>query len=337
MTSSLEITGISPQSHQLRERVRMVSELKTPVCILGHPGTEIDTVARMIHITGSRAEQPFMRLDCSIHSSESLQRRLFGVETGFPADDAPAGCALRWAKGGTLFLDDVDELSLHVQKNLVDYLKSQDRLAIARQASQVTGGWETSGQQVEQEDVSIRLIVASRVDLAEMVQTNQFRGDLFQYVTRNVIAVPSLKERACDIGLITESILRQLAVKEGRHPLQLSQEAFDRLESYDWPGNVDELEDVLARVQAVERGTTVTAEMISSWLATPETNTETEPEGLSLKEMERKLIEATLARFGGHRERTAKALKIGVRTLSGKLRDYGYPPRGGPGSNRRAA
>jgi DNA-binding NtrC family response regulator len=106
----------------------------------------------------------------------------------------------------------------------------------------------------------------------------------------------------------------------------------DCLKNYSWPGNARELENVILRCCALSDGDTIMTQDVLPWLETSAQAGE-EP-GLTLREMERKLIEATFNRYGGNRELTAKALDIGIRTLSGKLREYGYPPRGGPGSNR---
>jgi len=106
---------------------------------------------------------------------------------------------------------------------------------------------------------------------------------------------------------------------------------------HDWPGNVRELKNVIERTCSIEKGNKLTAEMIRPWIVENETEELSVSVGLTLREMERKLIESTFERFGGNREKTAKSLQIGLRTLSGKLREYGYPPRGGPGSNRKAA
>jgi DNA-binding NtrC family response regulator len=136
-----------------------------------------------------------------------------------------------------------------------------------------------------------------------------------------------------DLPVLAEHFLQQCSVKEGQPIRRVSEEALHRLLTYSWPGNARELENVIARCCSLTNAPVISAEEIEPWLE--QTDESTELPGLTLREMERKLIEATFNRFGGNRELTAKALKIGIRTLSGKLREYGYPPRGGPGSNRQ--
>ena len=114
-------------------------------------------------------------------------------------------------------------------------------------------------------------------------------------------------------------------------------DALHVLQSYDWPGNVRELENMVERACALDWGSKLTTEMLVPWMSKECSSDGPDAlPGMTLAEMERKLIEAAFNRFAGNREKTAKALQIGIRTLSGKLREYGYPPRGGPGSNAKA-
>ncbi len=160
---------------------------------------------------------------------------------------------------------------------------------------------------------------------------------LYECLTACSIHVPPVRERLQDIGLLTEHILNHLAVVEGKPVKRLSVEVLKTLRSHDWPGNLRELENVIERACSLDETSLLTVETIAPWIARTLQAEPLEPSGLSLREMERKLIETTFARCQGNREHTARLLKIGIRTLSGKLREYGYPPRGGPGSNRRLA
>ena len=130
-----------------------------------------------------------------------------------------------------------------------------------------------------------------------------------------------------------EHFIGEISLKEGRPPRSVSTEALQLLENHPWPGNVRELQNVIERACTIEVGGAIGAESIRPWLQNESGEDNVEGVGMTLREMERKLIESTFARCNGNRERTAQILKIGLRTLSGKLREYGYPPRGGPGSN----
>ena len=136
---------------------------------------------------------------------------------------------------------------------------------------------------------------------------------------------------------MTEYFLRRVAGREGKPSRSIMIEALHVLQNYEWPGNVRELENLIERACALDWGAKLTAAMIEPWMSKESQNDDSDAlPGMTLAEMERKLIEATFNRFAGNREKTAKALQIGIRTLSGKLREYGYPPRGGPGSNIKA-
>ena len=145
---------------------------------------------------------------------------------------------------------------------------------------------------------------------------------------------PPLRVRHNDIPLLVEHFIGEISLKEGRPPREVSTDALQLLETHTWPGNVRELQNIIERACTIEVGGSITADSIRSWLQNEcDEDANVESVGMTLREMERKLIESTFARCNGNRERTAQILKIGLRTLSGKLREYGYPPRGGPGSN----
>ena len=145
------------------------------------------------------------------------------------------------------------------------------------------------------------------------------------------IQVPPLRERREDIAALIEHFLVHAARRLQRDPCTLKSTARDLLLNYHWPGNVRELENIITRASVLNLGQPIEADELRPWLIAADesdvSNQPLVPVGLSLHEMERKLIEATLERFGGHRAKTAEALGIGIRTLSGKLKAFGYPPR----------
>ena len=146
--------------------------------------------------------------------------------------------------------------------------------------------------------------------------------------------VPSLRDRREDVPELIEYFLARCAAKLQREPASLDGSARDLLVNYSWPGNVRELENIITRISVLSTGAPVTADELRRWLVdrgpslrVVDEKPESASVGVSIEEMERRLIETTLEQFGGHREKAAKALGIGVRTLSGKLRQYGYAPR----------
>lgn len=316
-----DMVGHSPAMHTLRQQVQTEAEQNGCVLLHGEPGTGIDLTAQAIHDSSKRAHRPFVKLDCSVLSAETLELELFGTsEAGQFGQTIRQPGRLELADGGTLLLEQIQFMALPVQKTLVSLIRDQ-RFEIAK-----------TGERVR---FDVRFTFGTHVDLVSLVDKGLFRRDLYELICSSRIELPTLRSRKDDIAPLTEHFLRRVSGREGKPPRSLTVDALHLLQKHDWPGNVRELENVVERACALDWGTKLTASMIEAWL-TPKELTEEEADalpGLTLAEMERKLIEATFNRFAGNREKTAKALQIGIRTLSGKLREYGYPPRGGPGSN----
>lgn len=309
------LVGHSPAMHALRRQVQEAADAETPVLVVGEPGTGVDAVALAIHESSRRAHRHFIKINCRVHSAESLEQELFGAESA-PSSHRPP-TRLDWANGGTLFLDAFEAIALPLQRRLYQVFSEQQFKA-------------DSGQTVR---FDTRIIAGSEADLTSLLAAGLVRQDLYEFVQSGTISLPPLRDHLEDLAPLTESFLQQIADREGRPPRSLALDALTLLRRHPWPGNVRELESLLERACAIDCGTRITAAALEPWLA--ETVDPDAPcGGLTLSQMERKLIEATFVRFAGNRERTAKALDIGIRTLSGKLREYGYPPRGGPGSNQ---
>lgn len=310
-----DLVGQSSAMQTLRQQIQQAAEQSGGVLLRGEPGTGADVVAQAIHDASRRAHRPFIKLDCSVLSAESMEQELVGAMT-------PAGVTtgrLAAADGGTLMFDQVQCLALPIQRKLISMLREQ------RFEHPVTG---------ERIRFDVRIIFSTPGDLFDLAERGLFRSELLAEGCQTLIHLPSLRSRVDDIGLLAEHFLRRIAAREGRPVRSITVEALHLLQQHDWPGNVRELENVLERACSLDWGFKLTASMLQPWLAQTESDSDCDvPAGLTLSEMERKLIEATFVRFNGNREKTAKALQIGIRTLSGKLREYGYPPRGGPGSN----
>lgn len=310
-----DLVGQSGAMQTLRQQIQQAAEQSGGILLRGEPGTGADVVAQAIHDASRRAHRPFIKIDCSVRSAETMEQELIGAVT---ANGVTTG-RLVTADGGTLMFDQVQCMALPIQRKLIAMLKEQ------RFEHPQTG---------ERIRFDVRVIFSTPSDLSELSERGLFRSDLLAEACQTMIHLPSLRSRVEDIGLLAEHFLRRIAAREGRPVRSITVEALNLLQRHDWPGNVRELENVLERACALDWGTKLTATMLEPWLAQTESDNDCEiPAGLTLSEMERKLIEATFVRFNGNREKTARALQIGIRTLSGKLREYGYPPRGGPGSN----
>jgi DNA-binding NtrC family response regulator len=309
------LVGQSPAMQQAREQLHAAAESDRPVLIRGEPGAGATAAARALHAARDGGRRPFLSVRCGVLTSAVAAEVLFGPAGELTPD---AGGRLMSAAQGSLLLDDIDALAFPLQDRLADVL---------------TTGHFRPHPALPGQPLACRIIATTHLEARQLVAEASLHPRLYRPLSTHVISLPSLRERRSDIGALAEHFLAESATREGRPALCLSADALRRLEEYRWPGNVRELENVIARCCALETGRELTAEMIAPWLdqgddAGPDVH------GLTLREMERKLIEATFNRFEGNRELTARALEIGLRTLSGKLREYGYPPRGGPGSNR---
>jgi DNA-binding NtrC family response regulator len=316
-----ELIGHSDAANRLREDVRAAADEDGCVLIQGERGAGSLHAARVVHLAGRRALRPFLVLDCRVHSAESLERELLG-EAASPMGAGVEESAGRLVScsGGALLLKGVELLPVAIQRKLATILTNKTFTC------PLTG---------KPRPLEVRLMASTPVDLAIATQEGHFHAGLYGRISTRVVVVPSLRERRQDIGLLTEHFLNRLSVVEGKPVKRLSVEALKALRSHDWPGNLRELENVIERAVSLDDGGLLTAEVLRPWIARPLDANAEESSKLSLREMERKLIETTFARCQGNREQTARLLQIGIRTLSGKLREYGYPPRGGPGSNQR--
>lgn len=316
-----DMVGHSQSLQQLRMNLQNASELDAPTLIAGEPGCGVDTAVRTLHRYRYGTKKPLVKLDAKQMSSDEIEAELCGAgpqTTEFgevvPGQAAGSTCL---AETGTVFVDNVECLSLALQQKLARSLRAKQFIA-------------GDGQTIV--EASCKFLLGTHENLARLADAGQIHPELARLLAESAVIVPPLRRRREDIGLLAEHFVAIAASREGHSTKQLSVNVIKALAEQEWPENVRELQHVIDRCCSMEPSSTIELETLQSWL---EGNHEADTDaGLTLREMERKLIEATFNRFGGNREQTAKALQIGLRTLSGKLREYGYPPRGGPGSNK---
>jgi DNA-binding NtrC family response regulator len=312
-----EMIGSSEAMRTLRERIARVAPTPETVLITGESGTGKELVARAVHAASDRAAMEFISLNCPVLSAQLMESELFGHERGaFTGADAQRIGRFESAHGGTLLLDEISEIDLRLQAKLLRVLqeKSFERVG--------------SSQTIR---VDVRVLATTNRDLQAEVAECRFREDLYYRLNVVPLLVPPLRERREDIPELCDFFFARCASRLGREPCSLEASAQQLLLDYHWPGNVRELENIVTRASILSSDKPMSADELRRWLiASPQTQTIkmcVESMEVSLEEMERKLIESTLERFGGHRAKAAEALGIGLRTLSGKFRQYGYAPR----------
>jgi two-component system response regulator HydG len=309
------IIGTSEPMRRVFEAIALVAPTEATVLILGGSGTGKELVAQAIHANSPRRADPFITVNCASLPETLLESELFGHERGaFTGATERRIGRFELAHGGTMFLDEIGELTSASQTKLLRVLQSQEFERV--------GGSQTL-------KVDVRVIAATNKDLEAAVQAGQFREDLWYRLNVFPLTIPPLSERRDDIPLLVEHFLKSYAERHRRRLRGLTPRALDLFMRYDWPGNVRELEHAIERAVILARGEHITPEELPPTLRAlggdPEGTTPQEPPlpvGLSLKEMERELIRKTLEYTGGNRTKAAEVLGISRATLHNKLKEY---------------
>jgi transcriptional regulator with PAS, ATPase and Fis domain len=271
-------------------------------------------VARLLHRLSPRRERPFVAVNCAAFPETLLESELFGYSKGaFTGASTGKPGKFELADGGTLLLDEVGEMPLALQPKLLRALQERefDRLGDNRPVR-----------------VDLRVIATTNCSLAQMVNEGRFRADLYYRLNVIPLSLPALRERREDVRELAEHFLR-LYAGSGRAP-RLNAELLARLEAYSWPGNVRELANCMRRAVALSSGPEIAAwafeaSELSSLAIAPALDSSALRPGISLGEMERKLVEITLQATGGNRSRAAELLGVSLRTVRNKVRSYGLP------------
>jgi DNA-binding NtrC family response regulator len=315
-----DIVGRAPALMRAIQRARAAASTDADVLIEAESGTGKELLARFIHDSSDRANKPFVAVNCAAVPEALLESELFGHGRGaFTGAVGAKPGKFELADGGTILLDEIGEMPLHLQPKLLRALQEREfeRLGEARTVR-----------------VDIRVIATTNVSLAAMVDRGQFRGDLFYRLNVIPLSLPPLRERREDIPTLAKYFAdKYCAMLRSRAP-RIEQGFLDRLQSHTWPGNVRELGNFMRRVITMS-GTleldaacfdrefqgNVSAHDFSSILSP------TMVAGSPFRQVERQHLESTLALTDGNRTHAAKMLGISLRTLRNKIREYGLPPR----------
>jgi len=338
------VIGESQVMRELKANLSAVAESQGTVLISGESGTGKEVVARAIHEMSPRREGPFLAVNCAAMSESLLESELFGHERGaFTGAESLRKGRFELAHGGTLLLDEISEIKPQIQAKLLRVLQER---AFERVGSSTTIG------------IDVRVIATTNRHLADEVSAGGFRQDLFYRLNVLPVALPSLAERREDVRMLAPHFVEMTCTREGRAVKHFTDEAMELLLSYPWPGNVRELQNLCERAVVLSAGDAIAPELIRLWLTGPNAPgramkarpkvlggegfdeavavvESVRPGGMPtgtpvasmieprpLADIEREVIVETLRRFGGHRQKTARALGIGVRTLGLKLKKW---------------
>ena len=308
------LVGSSPKFRDLIELARRAAMTQADILIEAESGTGKEVLARFIHSSSHRAGKPFVAVNCSAFPEALLESELFGhVRGAFTGAIGSKPGKFELANGGTLLLDEISEMPLALQPKLLRVLQERevDRLGDTRPVR-----------------VDVRVIATTNRCLREAVQGHNFRADLFYRLNVIPLAIPPLREHREDIPELVDYFVQRYDSRAGGTDATFSKEDVARLQQHDWPGNVRELENFVRRAIALSPGPTLVLEGLhgNGPKVDPKPALTVEP-GLTLRELERQLVERTLEVTGGNRTRAAGMLGVSLRTVRNKIHEYGLAAR----------
>lgn len=301
------IVGQSILMREAVDRVRQVAPSDATVLITGESGTGKELFAQMIYRLSRRADKPFVAVNCAALPESILESELFGYEKGaFTGANQRKIGRFEAADEGTLFLDEIGELSPQVQVKLLRVLQE--------------GAFERLGSNVPTE-VDVRILAATNKDLEAEMREGNFREDLFYRLNVIDIKIPPLRHRLEDVPLLAEHFLQVYVDKNGRRIQGFSEEALQSLSNYHWPGNVRELENVIERAVVLDKDERIDGDDLPAHVrsGSSESRHITIPLGMSLEEIEKRVLHETLKMTQGDKKLAAKLLGIATRTIYRKL------------------
>ena len=309
------LIGASPRMIAVYRTVKQVAHSPTTtVLIQGESGTGKELIAHAIHGSSARREKCFMDINCAALTESLLEAEIFGYEKGAFTGAANTGKPglFEVADGGTVFLDEIGEMSLPLQAKLLRVLQE-------RRFKRVGG--------VEDVEVDVRIVASTNRDLETLVQEGKFRLDLYYRLRVIPILIPPLRERKEDVAPIARHYVEFFSASLFKRTSDLTPEAVEALEAYSWPGNVRELRNVIERAVILSAGGEIGPESLLFAGAPQAADPELESAGnLSLAEMEKRLISKVLGNTSWHKTEAARILGINRTTLHNKIREYELAP-----------
>jgi predicted ATPase/transcriptional regulator with GAF, ATPase, and Fis domain len=309
-----EIVGNSPALTDVFKKIDMVAPMDSTVLLLGETGTGKELVARAIHNRSARKDRPLVKVNCGAIAANLVESELFGhVKGAFTGALTNRDGRFKLADGGTIFLDEIGELSAETQVKLLRFLQEQEFEPI---------GSDTTMR------VDVRVIAATNRNLDEAVQEKRFRPDLFYRLNVFPMALPPLRVRPTDIPILVAFFLARFNKKLGKEIKQIAPETMQRLVNYEWPGNVRELQNVIERAAILSDGPVLALapEFRGSTSFTGVAAAPADGGGLAMDNVTRKHIESVLAQTGGVIEGprgAARVLNVHPNTLRSRMRKLG--------------
>ncbi len=323
LTGLDNIVGQSEQMRKMFELIQTIAPQSSRVLITGESGTGKELVARAIHENSARASEPFITINCGAFPESLLESELFGYRKGaFTGANENRDGLFQAAHGGTLFMDEIGNMTLTMQVKLYRVLQE--------------GKVRPVGS-TEESDVDVRVIAATNKDFEKEIAEGRFREDLYYRLSVIPIQLPSLRERREDIPLLARHFLERFRKSMEKQIEGIAPEALRRLESFDWPGNVRELENTMERAVALETGKLISMEVLPDRVKNfsqdqlaaggDKRGASIPAEGVNLEELlaqeARAYLLAALEKAGGVRTRAAELLKMSYRSFRHSAKKHG--------------
>jgi two-component system response regulator AtoC len=319
VTEDLSFLAASPQMVRIRQQILQIAPVDVPVFVCGESGVGKEVVARMIHLRSKRRNQPFIKVNCAALPGELLESELFGFEQGaFTGAVRSKPGKFEMANKGTIFLDEIAEMSTHLQAKLLHVLQDHQYSRL--------GGRHLI-------DTDVRVLAATNVDVHEAMKTGRFREDLYYRLNVLSILVPPLRERTAEIPLLFRHFLDKYSEKFGKEVMEPSKYLLDAALNYPWPGNLRELENFVKRYVILEDDEGSLRELVEMSATRQRTSPRPEvtvPKELGLKalvrglkdEAEMEAIADALEKTRWCRKDAAKMLGISYKALLYKMRQF---------------
>jgi len=308
------LVGESVPMRAVKRLLEKIAASAAPtVLLLGESGTGKGLIAQEIHRHGARAHRPFQSIHCSTLPETLLESELFGHEPGAFTDARQRKPGLvEMAAGGTVFLDEIGEISQALQVKLLQFLEER--------VFKRLGG-------TDEIQLDVRIIAATNRDLEQAVQEKAFRADLYYRLTVLPVRLPPLRERQGDLPLLVDHFISLCNRQFGKRVAGIGRDALARLEAHDWPGNVRELKNVVERATLLSEGERLTADDVLTLPAQqpPPPAYTLPPEGIDLRHLERDLVRQALQRTGGNRTHAARLLGLSRHQLRYRLEKLDEP------------
>lgn len=310
------LIGKSKQMQEVYELIAKIAKKDVTVLILGESGVGKEMVAKAIHQNSQRKDGPFIKVNCAALPDQLLESELFGYEKGaFTGAGRQKKGMFELADGGTIFLDEIGDMSLATQAKILRVLQEHE--------FQRLGGEETIR-------VNVRVLAATNIDIQQAIERGKFREDLYYRLNVVRINMPPLRERPEDIPLLTNEFIKEYNQKHNKEINGVAPDAMRLLMSYDWPGNVRELKNICEQAVVLNDSNVITAADLPVEIRGKGFNLNVNQSNQSLKditknltsEIERKIITETLEETGWNRNETAQKLGITPRTLYNKIKEY---------------